>query len=674
MSFVRPFVCVGLLLLALAGGLRAQTNGITVQEVHSALLPAGLDREAAEQAWRDGRFTLMPASGVLPVTSPGQDLWVRIAWANPEARVRGVAFEFRDFFEDDTSFYVWDFVTNRWTEHRVGEQVPFEDRSLWGREPVAWFPTPPQDAFVTWINLRNDESQWPLFTIHDPADSYLQGRRAHDVWVGFYYGALLALGLYNFYLYRVLRRKEILYFLFYVSTFGLAFFLYQGLHFEWIPWLQSPFHNLVIALGTCVSIYALVQFTRNFLTLSELIPRYERWMERLGQVFAGLCVVIALYILAILVRREVWTNFPQFYLDFFKVLSLCTAAAYGVISLVAAAALKVGCRQARFYLLGFGAIYLFLIPVLVSQARGTAVAADILWIQIGSFVEMLLFAFALADKIRNIRDEKNAAEEKALAESAERTRLERANEEILRQKQQLEELDRQKSEFLGIAAHDLKNPLNAVQGIAVVLSEDEKLPADQRMPADERKEFLSDVAYSSHQMLNIIESLLETDALESGRLRLERAPHPLLGLVERSWRGLARAAEAKRISASIRVPAHFKVLVDASRFQRVLENLLSNAIKYSPVGGAILLQAVEGDVPGRIVIALHDSGPGFTSADLPQLFGRYRKLSARPTAGESSSGLGLYIVHRLLELQDGKIALVSPPGQSAIFRIEVPAA
>ena len=105
---------------------------------------------------------------------------------------------------------------------------------------------------------------------------------------------------------------------------------------------------------------------------------------------------------------------------------------------------------------------------------------------------------------------------------------------------------------------------------------------------------------------------------------------------------------------------------------RVLENLLSNAIKYSPPGGEILLQAVGADAPGTIVIALHDSGPGFSASDLPQLFGRYRKLSARPTAGESSSGLGLYIVHRLLDLQGGRIALVSPPGKSAIFRIEVP--
>ncbi len=674
MSSVRSLVCFGWLLLALAGGLHAQSVNPVAGEVEYALLPAGLDRAAAETAWTAGAFVPMPAGGELPATGGGQDLWLRIGWSNPRAQAHLIALELNDFFEDDTSFFVWDDAAGRWAEHRVGERVPYPQRSLWGREPVAWFSTPAVDQFVMWVNARNDESQWPLFKVHDPADNYLKSRRTHDVWLGFYYGALLALGLYNLFLYGVLRRAEILYFLLYVATFGVGFFLYQGLHFQWLPWLQSPHHNLVIASCTCASIYALVQFSRNFLGTAEHIPRYEPWMIRLGRLFATVCVLLAVYMVVIAIRRDLWTDHPGFYLTIFKVLSLLTASGYAVISFVAAAALKAGRREARFYLLGFGAIYLFLIPVLVSQARGTAVASDVYWVQIGSSVEMLLFAFALADKIRNMRDEKNAAEEKALAESAERTRLERAHEEILRQKQQLEEIDRQKSEFLGIAAHDLKNPLNAVQGIAEVLKEDEKLPIDRRMPTSERKEFLSDIADSSHQMLSIIESLLETDALESGRLQLQRASYPLVGLVDRSWRGLARSAEAKRISASIRVPAHLKVLVDADRFQRVLENLLSNAIKYTPAGGAILLQAVESDVPGKIVIALHDSGPGFSAADMPQLFGRYRKLSARPTAGESSSGLGLYIVHRLLELQGGKIALVSPPGQSAIFRIEVPSA
>lgn len=673
MHFARTMVRIAWLLLALAAGIRAEAAGLAVSAVEYARLPAGLDRGGAEQAWTEGRGTRLERGDALPATRAGEDLWLRIVWTNSGASARWVALELNDFFEDNTSIWVPD-SAGGWTEHRVGERVPFSERSLWGREPVAWFSTPGQESFVTWLNARNDESQWPLFTIHDPADDYLKGRRAHDVWLGFYYGALLALAFYNVFLYTVLRRVEILYFLLYVAAFGVAFFLYQGLQFRWVPWLQSPHHNLLIALCSCASIFALVQFSRKFLAISQHIPGYDRWMALLGRFFGGLCGVLALYMLAIAVRRELWSDFPAFYLSVFKALALVTAAGYAVISIVAAAALRAGCREARFYLLGFGAIYLFLIPVLVSQARGTAAVSDIYWVQIGSCVEMLLFAFALADKLRHLRAEKNAAEEKALAETAERTRLERAHEEILRQKDRLEELDRQKSEFLGIAAHDLKNPLNAVQGIAVLLSADESLPASQRMPPEERREFLSDIEDSSHQMLGIIDSLLETDALEGGRLKLAREPHELSGLVERAWRGLARSAEAKRITVSLRVPLHLRVVVDRDRFQRVLENLFSNAIKYSPPGGAILLQAVQGELPGRIVIALQDSGPGFSAADMSQLFGRYRKLSARPTAGESSSGLGLYIVHRLLELQGGTIAVISPSGQSAIFRIEVPSA
>ena len=94
-----------------------------------------------------------------------------------------------------------------------------------------------------------------------------------------------------------------------------------------------------------------------------------------------------------------------------------------------------------------------------------------------------------------------------------------------------------------------------LQGVAVILSDDESLPPSERMPESERREFLADIADSSRQMLGIIESLLETDSLESGRLRIELSSHPLGGLVDRAWRGLARTAEAKRITASIGSPS-----------------------------------------------------------------------------------------------------------------------
>lgn len=667
----------GLLTLgwALMPGLRAESAPVRLEqgEAHYAVLPAGASLAEARVAWAAGRFASVPASGALPMTVAGEDLWIRIVWHNPDARAHAVALEVIDFYEDRTTLYVEGDFAGEWQRHLAGERVLFPEKSLWGREPVLFFVTPARTQFEMWINNENDESQWPLYRLHAPADDYLRARRGHDQWLGFYYGGLLALACYNLFLFGVLRRREILYFLLYVLTFGLGFLLYQGLQFAWLPWLQSPFHNLTMAIFMCISIMALVQFSRNFLVVADYAPAGDRWLVRMAWFFGALAGVFLLYCAAILVDERVWTAFPRFYHGMFPVLSLLTAAAYAVLSVNAAVLLQRGCRQARFYLLGFGAIYVFLVPALVSQFRGTSAVSDMFWVQIGSALEMLFFAFALADKIRIMRDEKNAAEEKAQAESAERSRLERANAEILRQKLLLEELHQQKSEFLSIAAHDLKNPLNAVQGISLLLREDEQLPPEARMPASERRNFLADVADSSHQMLVTIETLLETESLESGRLELRREPHALVGVVEKAWRVLARSAAAKGITASLRVPGDLIVMVDHDRFLRVLENLLSNAIKYSPPGGSILLQAMKGETPGRVIIALHDSGPGFSAADLPQLFGRYRKLSARPTGGESSTGLGLYIVRRLLELQGGTIALVSPPGQSAVFRIEVPA-
>ncbi len=663
----------GWFFLSFAAAAEPLDAGMVIREAHYAILPEEIGLGDVQAAWAAGRFQPVPPSGRLPVTLGGEHLWTRLVWDNPGARVRQVVLEIIDFLEDHTALY-FENEAGDWEQHLAGENVPFAEKSLWGREPAFFINIPPREDWVVWINNASDESQWPLYRLHDPADNFLRLRRGHDKWTGFYYGGLLALACYNLFVYSVLRRKEILYFLIYVMTFGLGFFLYQGLQFEWIPWLQSPFHNLIMASVMCLSVVALTQFSRKFLVVADYVPWLDRWLRVFMLIMTGSTGVLLGYAVVLGVDRRLWTDWPGFYHGIFPVLTITIMVGYVVLALAGVFLLRRGCRQARFFLLGFGAIFLFLVPAMLSQVQGRPVLSDIVWVQIGSGLEMFFFAFALVDKIRIMRDEKDAAVEKAEHESAERTRLERAHAEIVRQKLLLEEMHQQKSEFLGIAAHDLKNPLNAIQAIAWLLEEDERRPGQARMPAGERVGFITDVADSAERMLAIIDTLLEAETLDSGRIELNLKGHPLGSLVEAAWRGLSSTAKAKGMVADISVPDGLLVLVDEARFRRVLENLLSNAIKYSPAGGSIRLEAAPDFVPGRVMITIGDSGPGFSEQDIPRIFGRYRKLSARPTGGESSTGLGLYIVKRLLELQGGSIRLASPPGQSAIFRIDIPAA
>jgi signal transduction histidine kinase len=112
-------------------------------------------------------------------------------------------------------------------------------------------------------------------------------------------------------------------------------------------------------------------------------------------------------------------------------------------------------------------------------------------------------------------------------------------------------------------------------------------------------------------------------------------------------------------------------MCDADRIREAIDNLVSNAIKYSPIGGAIdMLVGRTGD---GIMVEVRDQGAGLSPEDISRLFGRFQRLSAKPTAGETSTGLGLSIVKRIVDLHSGQITVVSAgPGQGATFKMTLP--
>jgi signal transduction histidine kinase len=113
-------------------------------------------------------------------------------------------------------------------------------------------------------------------------------------------------------------------------------------------------------------------------------------------------------------------------------------------------------------------------------------------------------------------------------------------------------------------------------------------------------------------------------------------------------------------------------MCDADRMREAIDNLVSNAIKYSPVGGKIAMAV--GHEGNNTIIRIADQGAGLSPEDLGRLFGRFQRLSAKPTAGESSTGLGLSIVKRIIDMHGGDVTAASPgPGQGSTFTVTLPA-
>ncbi len=271
----------------------------------------------------------------------------------------------------------------------------------------------------------------------------------------------------------------------------------------------------------------------------------------------------------------------------------------------------------------------------------------------------------LANALAELQD-KTAALQEAYTELAQQQQLTATiNIQLQQANEQLQALDRERTELLGIVTHDLKNLVASIKLSAEVLRHPKTLSKPEVL-----EKSVARILEVTNNMQHLINSLLDVSALETGRISIERIPVEAHSIVESIIERYQPHAENKRISVLASVePAQF--IGDPIRFQEIVDNLVSNAIKYTPYGGEVrVLLAQRGNLV-RLVVS--DTGPGFTDDDKQKLFTKFQRLSARPTGGESSTGLGLAIAKKLVELMDGRIWLESTPGEGAIFYVEFPA-
>jgi len=232
--------------------------------------------------------------------------------------------------------------------------------------------------------------------------------------------------------------------------------------------------------------------------------------------------------------------------------------------------------------------------------------------------------------------------------------------------QQLKELIEDKNQFMGIAAHDLRNPLNSVLLMARFIRDEPGDPEHVQGSA-------ALIETSARQMTEIITSLLHLNQLESGGLNLSMGPLDLGTLLHEVAQAFGDSAKAKGLRIELELPpTPLLVLADLLYLRSTLDNLTSNALKFmspGPPEKRVCLRAYsEAD---SVIIEVEDQGPGFTAADLRKVFGRFVRLSARPTSEEASTGLGLSIAKKMVEAMGGTIQLKSEAGKGALFRIRL---
>jgi len=256
----------------------------------------------------------------------------------------------------------------------------------------------------------------------------------------------------------------------------------------------------------------------------------------------------------------------------------------------------------------------------------------------------------------------------ALLDRAIRYAMERRRhlDELTRQNRVLAELVQLRNRLLGMAAHDLRNPLGVIRLAAEILGQGTLGPL-----TPSQGKLLSEVQELADYMASVVNDTLDLSRIETGHLHLNLQDVELGPLVERNLAVNSHVADRKEIGLGVELdPTLRPIRADRGKIVQVLDNLVSNAIKYSNPGSHIQVTVAQGD--DHVELSVADRGQGIEADHLDRLFEPFARGGPRPTGGERSSGLGLAIVRRMVEGHGGSIAVTSAPGEGSTFHVTLP--
>ncbi|MEC9268797.1 MAG: sensor histidine kinase [Pseudomonadota bacterium] len=537
----------------------------------------------------------------------------------------------------------------------MGDRLPYDSRPLPGEGFAAPLTTGPGETSTVYVRLHHEYG--------DGIDVYFQvsspkaySTKQHAIWMvlGLFAGGAMLLFLYNVVIFAVVRERVYFWYLAYFAATQLAFAAASGFGNRFL-WPDRPgLGEFAAPLFSALAFMLVVQFSRTFLETRRLTPRFDRVL-RVVMAYFALPPILFLAGEGALAAQTVMTGG----------LALTMLPVYGAMLWWR------GETSARIFTLAW-AVWFVSVALLIGRFVGLAPTNDltlrVAWM--GLLGEAVLFALALADRIRLLQRQKVAAEQQA------RLALERSEAELKSQvaartrelqdtNDTLSDLNRQKDRFFSIIAHDLMGPFSVLIGMSDLLKR-----RISTLPRETIAEYGGDISTAAQNLHKLLENLLSWARLQQGAMSYDPQPYPLNSSVADVTELFAPVARQKGIDLTAEMPPELSLRADRKMIETALRNLVSNALKFSRSGDRVRITVAQSDTETRIAVT--DTGIGMNAKTRTALFSLDQKLSVAGTEGETGTGLGLRLSHELVERHGGRIEVESEPGAGSTFTIVLP--
>lgn len=241
--------------------------------------------------------------------------------------------------------------------------------------------------------------------------------------------------------------------------------------------------------------------------------------------------------------------------------------------------------------------------------------------------------------------------------------IERQLAELNKKSEELKDLVNQNQQIISLVSHDLKGPFNRIFALVQLLN------LTSQNLSDEQREYMDKIHQIVADGLGMMRNLLDNRKLEDKGITIGHEKLNLSALLQTLVKNYEILASKKRIALHYQSDVTVMLASDKSYLNRIFENLLSNALKFSESGKNIYVNLSEKE--SGIEVSVRDEGPGIPPEDQLKLYHKFQRLTPRPTAGESSTGLGLWIVKTVVEKLDGTIDCESEVGVGTIFTVRL---